>query len=216
MQKIEYLRVSTQQQGQSGLGLEGQQAALSRMPGDTVATFTEIESGSNSDRPELAKALQLAKQTGATLVVAKLDRLARNVLFISTLMESGVDFVACDMPSANRMTIQMMAVFAEEELRQISSRTKSGLAAAKERGTKLGAANPKYWETRKRNNFARKAAKAYKKFEYAPQLVAQIKNLRQLGQSLRAIADTVNAQGWTTARGGKFQPTTVNRLLGTV
>jgi len=140
---ITYYRVSTTHQGSDGLGIQAQQNAVEYFTksGRVLEAFTEVETGKTSNRPELAKALQMAKETGATLVVAKLDRLARNVLFTAQLMESGVDFIACDMPNANRMTIQMMAVFAEQEARMISQRTTAALSVAKKNGVKIGAAN---------------------------------------------------------------------------
>jgi DNA invertase Pin-like site-specific DNA recombinase len=143
---IAYYRVSSKRQGRSGLGLEAQQsdaAAYARQQGAKVlASYTEVETGKRADRPELAKAIAHAKRARATLVVAKLDRLARNVAFTSKLMDSGVDFVCCDNPHANRLTIHILAAVAEDEARRISERTKAALAAAKRRGTKLGAANP--------------------------------------------------------------------------
>ena len=198
---IAYYRVSTKQQGQSGLGLEGQQAAVERHchSGDVIAEFTEVESGSKSDRPELAKALAAAKREGATLVVAKLDRLSRNVRFTSDLLDSGVDFVACDNPSANRMTIQLLAVFAEQELRSTSERTKAGLAAAKARGVKLGGARPGHWEKRREN--AKGKPKQYKPrpSKYTPQLLAQMKQLRGMGYSYRAVAEMSSELGPVTS-----------------
>ena len=139
---VSYLRVSTKEQGPSGLGLEAQRAAvtahMTREGGELVREFIEVESGKKSDRPQLAHALAHCRALGARLVVAKIDRLARNVHFVSGLMESGVDFVAADMPSVNRMTIHILAAVAEEEARAISKRTKDALAAAKARGQRLG------------------------------------------------------------------------------
>ena len=146
---IAYYRVSTDRQGDSGLGLDAQR----KLVGDYLnggswtlsAEFTEVESGKRSDRPQLAAALAMAKRLRAKLIVAKLDRLSRNVGFISALMDSGVEFVAADMPHANKMTLQVIAVFAEYERDQISERTRRALAQAKERGTRLG--GPKRLET---------------------------------------------------------------------
>lgn len=139
---IAYYRVSTTRQGQSGLGLEAQQQAVKQYLNggnwQILAEFTEIESGKRNDRPKLAEAIALCKRLQATLVIAKLDRLARNVHFISGLMESGVEFVAVDNPNANRLMLHMLAAFAEHEREQISRRTKDALAAAKARGVKLG------------------------------------------------------------------------------
>ncbi len=132
---VAYHRVSTAKQGASGLGLEAQRMAveqfMARTSGTLVAEVQEIESGGKNDRPRLAEALTLCRVHGATLIIAKLDRLARNVHFISGLMEAGVDFVACDMPMANRLTIHVLAAVAEHEREMISARTKAALAAAK-------------------------------------------------------------------------------------
>ena len=139
---IPYYRVSTKRQGQSGLGLEAQRVDVSKLiverDGCEIAHYIEIETGKNPDRPELAKAVAHAKLANATLVVAKLDRLARNVAFTAALMESGVPFICCDCKEANRFTIHILAAVAEEEARKISERTKKALAAAKARGVKLG------------------------------------------------------------------------------
>ncbi len=139
---IAYYRVSTQRQGKSGLGLEAQQAAVKdHLNGgrwQLVAQITEVESGKRKDRPKLAEALKLCRVHGATLIIAKLDRLARNVAFVSALMDAGVEFEAVDFPQANRLTIHIMAAVAEHEAKAISERTKAALAAAKVRGVKLG------------------------------------------------------------------------------
>lgn len=139
---VSYLRVSTKEQGRSGLGLEAQRAAVAAYLNGgcwkLVAEYVEIESGRKADRPQLAAALAHCRATGARLVVAKIDRLARNVHFLSGLMESGADFVAADMPSINRLTAHIYAAVAEDEARRISERTRDALAAAKARGTKLG------------------------------------------------------------------------------
>jgi DNA invertase Pin-like site-specific DNA recombinase len=152
MKIIAYYRVSTAKQGKSGLGLEGQRAALetfaSQQGATVVADYQEIESGKRSDRPQLARAVAHAKRSKATLVVAKLDRLSRNVAFLSTLLESGIDFVACDNPHANKFTIHILAAVAEHEAEAISLRTKAALEAAKRRGKKLGSARPGHWQGR--------------------------------------------------------------------
>ena len=139
---VSYLRVSTARQGASGLGLEAQRAAvaahLNGSDWTLLREIVEVESGKRNDRPALAEALRLCGQQKATLVIAKLDRLARNVHFISGLMESGVEFLAVDMPSANRFVVHILAAVAEQEAEAISKRTKAALAAAKERGTVLG------------------------------------------------------------------------------
>lgn len=139
MKYVAYYRVSTDKQANSGLGLEAQRAAAHRFAdGSIICEFVECESGRKSNRPQLNAAIQSCKNTGATLLVAKLDRLARNVLFIAQVMESGVDFIACDMPNVNRFTVHILAAVAEEESRLISERTKAALAARKARGLPVG------------------------------------------------------------------------------
>src|SRR5262252_11216027 len=141
---VSYLRVSTKRQGKSGLGLEAQRKAVDDFLNggnwSVISEHVEVESGKKSDRhrPELAKALQACRLYGAKLVIAKLDRLSRNAHFLLGLKESGVDFVAADMPNANRLTVGIMAMVAEDEALRISERTKAALAAAKRRGVKLG------------------------------------------------------------------------------
>src|SRR3954467_1869811 len=137
---VAYYRVSTDRQGQSGLGLDAQRSAVAGFVGARalIAEFTEVESGKRADRPQLAAALDLCRRQRAMLVIAKLDRLARNVAFIANLMESGVEFTAVDMPSANNLTLHILAAVAEHEREMISARTKAALAAAKARGMKLG------------------------------------------------------------------------------
>ena len=143
---VAYQRVSTDKQGRSGLGREAQEAAVAGYAqargGDIVDRFVEVESGKRNDRPELGKALALCRKQKATLIIAKLDRLARNVAFIANLMESGVDFIAVDMPSATRLTIHILAAVAEHEREMISARTKAALQARKARGGRLGAPDP--------------------------------------------------------------------------
>ena len=145
MQIVAYLRVSTARQGASGLGLEAQRSAVQAFAAagghSIVAELVEIESGKKADRPQLAAALAACRLRRATLVIAKLDRLSRNVAFIANLMEGGVEFVACDMPHANRLTLHLLAAIAEHEREMISARTKAALAAAKARGVKLGNPN---------------------------------------------------------------------------
>src|SRR4051812_295571 len=149
---IGYLRVSTKQQGASGLGLEGQRTAVeayARQQGAKVgAWYVEVESGKKVDRPELARALGHAKRSKAVLCCAKLDRLARNVEFLAKIMDSAVDFVAADNPAANRLTLHILSAVAEAEAKAISDRTKAALSAAKARGAKLGSARPGHWKGR--------------------------------------------------------------------
>lgn len=218
---IGYVRVSTKGQGESGLGLEGQQVAIdahAAHSGAVVARlYTEVESGRKSDRPQLAAALAHAKRSKATLVVAKLDRLARNVAFTSALMESGVDFVACDNPHANRLTIHILAAVAEDEARRISERTKAALSAYKARGGKLGAARPECRNltqaARKRGARAAGAAVVAKANEAYADLAPIVRELRDRGLSQMAIADELNRQGHTTRRGKPWNQVQVLRLL---
>lgn len=222
---VTYFRVSTVKQGQSGLGLEGQQAAtdafVARRGCRVVGTYTEVESGKKADRPQLAKALAHAKRSKATLVVAKLDRLARNVHFMSSLMESSVDFVAIDLEHANRLTIHILSAVAEGEAKAISDRTKSALQAAKARGTLLGSARPGHWDglEAKRLEGSAKGAKASAEVrskaadEAYVDLVPTIKELRDSGKSLRQIAESLNAEGHTTRTGKEWNAVQVSRVL---
>jgi DNA invertase Pin-like site-specific DNA recombinase len=137
-----YLRVSTDKQGARGYGLDAQRAAITNYlnggPWQLLGEFIEVESGKRNDRPKLAEALAACKRQGAKLIIAKLDRLSRNVAFIAALMDGKTDFVCCDFPQANRLTLHILAAVAEHEREMISERTKAGLAAAKARGVKLG------------------------------------------------------------------------------
>jgi len=206
-QFVAYFRVSTQRQGHSGLGLEAQQAAvnefLNSCHGDCLVEFVEVESGKKSNRPQLEKALAYAKRHKATLLIAKLDRLARNVHFISGLMASGVDFIACDMPSANKLTIHILAAVAEDEAERISQRTKAALAAAKARGVELGKTGK---ELARRN---REEAR-----ERAKELIGVIERIRSSGvTAVQKIADELNRLGVPTPRGGKWHRNSVCRVL---
>ena len=158
---VSYLRVSTDKQGASGLGLEAQRDAVSRhvagAKGVLVAEHREIESGKRNDRPEIAAALAACRLRHASLIIVKLDRLARNVHFISGLMESGVEFVAVDIPMANRLTVHILAAVAEHEREMISQRTKAALAAAKTRGVELGRYGRMVLAPRNRSEAAKRA-----------------------------------------------------------
>jgi len=205
MQYIAYYRVSTQRQGQSGLGLEAQQHAVQGY--DIIAEYTEVESGKNNNRPELARALAHAKETGATLLIAKLDRLARNVHFITGLLEAGVPIQCADMPEADRTFLQMAAVFAEWEGRRISDRTKAALAAAKRRGVKLGSPDPA------KGGAATASVRRDATAKVAPQAMPVITALRAAGQSLRAIASALNEAQIPTAMGGQWHASSVRNLI---
>jgi DNA invertase Pin-like site-specific DNA recombinase len=212
---VAYYRVSTDRQGKSGLGLEAQREDVQRyLDGGSwslAAEVTEVESGKRNDRPELDRALGLCRLYGATLVVAKLDRLARNVAFISKLMESGVDFVAVDFPQANRLTVHILAAVAEHEAAMISARTKAALNAAKARGVKLG--NPANLSNRLDGSAKGNAAKAAKAAKRAADLLPLILPMKTDGVSLRQIADGLNRCGVPAPRGGEWSAVAVKRIL---
>src|SRR5665213_858110 len=194
---ISYLRVSTQRQGKSGLGLEAQREAVATyLNGGSwklVQEVVEIESGKRNDRPELACALSMCRIHGARLLVAKLDRLARNVAFISALMESGVDFEAVDLPQANKLTVHIMAAMAEHEASAVSARTKAALAAAKVRGTKLGGYRWDIQTVARKGNVRSAKVRAERASKRAKDLLPVIDAIREDGaSSLRQIAAALN------------------------
>jgi DNA invertase Pin-like site-specific DNA recombinase len=195
------------------LGLSAQRkAVLDYLNGGhwtMVSEFTEIESGKRADRPKLAEAMRAAKRHKATLVIAKLDRLARSVAFISEIMESGVEFVAADMPMANRLTVHILAAVAEHEREMISQRTKSALAAAKARGTRLG--NRTNIEIAQKNS---RAVRSKASAQFVLNSIPIIKQIQATGlNSLRDVATALNARGIRSARGGEWHPTQVKRVL---
>lgn len=203
-----YYRVSTQRQGDSGLGLDAQREAVSRFldgkGGTVLATFTEVESGKRTaNRPELQGALELCRKQRATLVIAKLDRLARNVHFISGLLETNVSFVAADQPTRDRFWLHMMAAFAEEEGRRISLRTREALAAAKRRGVDVGATG--------RARAARYKQEALERAQaYAPLLV----ELREAGHlQVRQVRDELNRRGVPSPGCGRWHLLNTHKLL---
>lgn len=207
---IAYYRVSSDRQGRSGLGLEAQRATVAAYLGHgqvLKAEFTEIETGKRNDRQELIKALAECKKQRARLIIAKLDRLARNLHFISGLMESGIEFVACDVPGANRMMLQILAVFAEHEREMISKRTKEALAAAKARGCRLGNPNPQPAGLLGRQKLKTSAD------QFAISLRPLVENLKSQGLSLRTIAKEMNQQNIKTARGGEWYASTIRNVL---
>lgn len=215
---VSYLRVSTQRQGKSGLGLEAQREAVtSHLNGgrwQLISEIVEIESGKRSDRPKLAEALRLCRLHKATLLVAKLDRLARNVAFISTLMESGVKFRAVDMPEVNEMVVHILASVAEGEARAISQRTKAALGAAKARGTVLGGLR---WDITRVGTQGRKAALQTRQenaAKYRADILPVIQEKQRQGAvTLRQIADALNADGTPAPRGGEWSAVQVSRVL---
>jgi DNA invertase Pin-like site-specific DNA recombinase len=215
---VSYLRVSTAQQGASGLGLEAQRAAVAGyLNGGNwtlVHEVVEVESGKKNDRPALATALRLCRKHRATLVIAKLDRLARNVAFIANLMESGVEFVAVDMPQANKFTVHIMAAVAEQEAEAISKRTKAALAAAKARGKVLGGrrVSEERFAAIRRSALQANMDRAQKvRAEILP-AIAKVKAAGAI--SLRQIAAGLNALEIPTPRGvGEWSAVQVQRLL---
>ncbi|SDY94302.1 recombinase family protein [Hymenobacter psychrophilus] len=211
---VAYFRVSTARQGQSGLGLEAQQAAVLRFLSPDavrVADFVEVESGRKSARPQLAAAIALTQREGAVLLVAKLDRLARSVAFLATLMESRVRFQAVDLPAADEFTLHILAAVAQKEAAAISSRTRDALAAKKARGFALGTPANLTVEARAKGLAARQAnARANLHNRQAAQLATL---LQANGKSLRAIAEQLNQSGYCTRRGKAFHPMGVQRLL---
>ena len=222
---IAYYRVSTKQQGDSGLGMEAQKAAVEAYAKQTgariVASYSEVESGKLAERPQLLKALAHAKRSKATLVVAKLDRLARNVAFLSALMRAGVDFIACDNAHANKLTIHILAAVAEDEAERISARTKAALTAAKARGVKLGSARPGHWEGReeaRKSGLARGRVVAAKVVSQAAieayaDLRPSMIDLRANGMTLTGIAEKLNTEGHTTRRGKEWNAVQVMNVL---
>jgi DNA invertase Pin-like site-specific DNA recombinase len=209
---VAYFRVSTDQQGKSGLGLDAQRKAVADyLNGGNwklVGEFTEIESGKNGARPQLAAALAACKKRKAKLVIAKLDRLSRNLAFIANLLEAGTDFVAADNPHANKSMVQMMAVFAEMERDAISKRTREALAAAKSRGVQLG--NPRLAEASAIAIAASKEAAD----RFAANVAPIIKQIQASGvSSLRGVARTLSARGVKTARGGQWTARMVINVL---
>jgi DNA invertase Pin-like site-specific DNA recombinase len=213
---VAYYRVSTGRQGKSGLGLEAQrQAVRDHLDGGSwklIGEFTEVESGKRSDRPKLAEALTACRIQGAKLIIAKLDRLARNVAFISNLMESKVEFEAVDFPQANRLTIHIMAAIAEHEAKMISDRTRAALAAAKARGKRLGG-------FRGRAGTAADCAKARQAKSLAAtaraaDIAPVIDDIRTAGaNSLRSIAKELNERGITAPRGGVWSGAQVRAVM---
>lgn len=219
MKVVHYFRVSTASQGRSGLGLEAQRAAVAQFCStrgcEVLAEFTEVESGKRNDRPELAKAMHRAKVTGATLVIAKLDRLSRNAAFLLQLQDSGVRFQAADMPDASNLTVGILALVAQQEREAISARTKAALAAAKARGQRLGNPNgaAPLLKAAKGNGAAVRAIKAGADSQ-AANLLPIVRDLQAKGvSSLPRLAQALNDLRMETARGGKWHPSSVKNLL---
>jgi DNA invertase Pin-like site-specific DNA recombinase len=215
---VAYYRVSTQKQGRSGLGLEAQQVLVAEyiraIDGVLCAEFAEVESGKRKDRPQLSAALAQCRLQGATLIVAKLDRLARNVAFVSTLMESGCEFCAVDFPQANRFMIHLLAAVGEYEAKLISERTKAALQSAKRRGLILGGNRGNIFDIQPKGSHTGNAVRRATAQQRANDLRPVIAEIQAKGAgSLREIAAQLNARGIQTARGYRWSPTAVMRVL---
>ena len=209
-----YYRVSTQKQGSSGLGLEAQRAAAQAFvadPAQLLGEYVEVESGKKNQRPQLLAAIAAARQTGAVLLIAKLDRLSRNAGFIFTLRDAGVEFVCCDMPDANTLTVGLFAVLAQHERETISKRTKEALTAKKARGAQLGTPANLTREARQRGAQVRQEnARAHLANKQASRVATL---LHAQGSNLTQIARELNEAGYRTRRGKAFHLATVSRLL---
>lgn len=221
---VAYLRVSTDRQGRSGLGLEAQREAVAQYVagsgGRIVAELVEVESGRKSDRLKLAEALAACRKQHATLVIAKLDRLSRNAAFLLNLRDAGVDFIAADMPHANRLTVGIMALVAEEEARAISARTKEALAAARKRGVKLGGRRENGCDLRPyaaQGGKASGTARAKKAELNAANLALTLRDLQAAGATtFSALARELNVRQISTVRGRPWSPVQVSRVLARI
>lgn len=218
---IAYYRVSTKGQGESGLGLEGQERAVAdyarRVGKEVVASYREVESGKIANRPELKKAMAHARCASAVLVVAKLDRLSRDPDFLGEIMKSETDFVACDMPAANKLTIRIMAAVAEQEREAISARTKAALAAYKARGGKLGASLHQCrnltQEAREKGSALAAERRTAEAESYYQHVLPMAEEMRERGATLREIADDLNSRHYRTRRQKAWSPMQVSRVL---
>ncbi|MDA7645212.1 recombinase family protein [bacterium] len=217
MKFVAYYRVSTKQQGVSGLGLEAQKEAVTNYITSTgdklIASFQEVESGTNNDRPELKDALDCAKRKGAKLIVAKLDRLGRKASYILRLIdESGVEFHICDQPDADKLTITILAAVAEREAENTSKRTKAALAVRKAQGVKLG--SPKIKAAQKLGAKANVKAKEWRLATVQP-IIRDIITKGKV-ETLKGISEALNARGITTPRNAQWSITQVRRAIGGV
>lgn len=215
---VAYLRVSTQKQGYSGLGVEAQKQLIQNYLSDKIpiAEYIEIESGRKTDkgRPKLKEALDLCRKTGAKLIVGKLDRLARNVSFLSQLLENDVDIVFCDFPQANKMVLHILAAISQYEAELVATRTKQALAAKKAQGYTLG--NPEHLMDKLDEAVAKSVETNKRKAEENPnnkRAAAMLKVLAKEGRTLQEMADYLNEQGFTTSKGYRFSRSSVHVLL---
>lgn len=213
MRFVSYYRVSTERQGRSGLGLAAQERdvglfleGFAEVPWEVIGAFTDVDSGSDEDRPELAKALALVRRTGATLLVSRLDRLSRRMGFVAPLLDDPkVRLRVATLPHADKFQLHIYGALAEQERTFISARTKAALAQAKARGVKLGGLRP---STAERNLVVAEAAE-----RHAQKVRALVVPMREAGASLRTIAAALNAAGTPTARGGAWGAATVENVL---
>ena len=215
---VSYLRVSTQKQGYSGLGIEAQKEIIQSYLRNTapIAEYIEVESGRKTDkeRPQLRSALEHCRREGATLIVAKLDRLARNVSFLSSLLENDVEIVFCDFPQANKMVLHILAAISQYEAELIATRTKQALAAKKAKGCTLG--NPEHLIGKLDEAVAKSVETNKRKAEENPnnkRAAAMLKVLAKEGRTLQEMADYLNEQGFTTSKGYRFSRSSVYVLL---
>lgn len=212
---VAYLRVSTDKQGDHGHGINAQRQAIQNYlvanNGELLDEYVEVESGKKNDRPELKKAINRCKTSRSTLIIAKLDRLSRNMAFIANLMDSGIDFIACDNPFANKLTIHILAAIAEHEREMISKRTKEALAAAKAKGILLGG----YRGTTLTDEIRQDALSARwsKSKDYSANVFPVIREQLEAGYSLNATARILNQQRIVTVRGGKWTAKSVSRVV---
>lgn len=218
VQYVAYLRVSTQKQGYSGLGLEAQKEIIQNYLSDKIpiAEYIEVESGRKTDkgRPKLKEALEICRKTGGKLIVAKLDRLARNVAFLSQLLESDVDIVFCDFPQGTKMMLHILAAISQYEAELIATRTKQALAAKKAKGCMLG--NPEHLIGKLDEAVSKSVETNKRKAEENPnnkRAAAMLKVLAKEGRTLQEMADYLNEQGFTTSKGYRFSRSSVYVLL---
>jgi DNA invertase Pin-like site-specific DNA recombinase len=213
---VAYFRVSTQKQGRSGLGLDAQKQAVSdylqQFGGTLVAEFMEVESGKRPDRPEFTKAADYAELSNATLLVAKLDRLSRDLHFVTSLQKRGIKFKLCDLPEIDNLTIHILAAMAEHEARMISVRTKQAMQEAKKRGVVLG--NPKLAIQRNRVVISANRKRTTDQAQWQSKIIKVIEHLEQSENitTCKAIADELKKRGLQTARGGQFSVPIVSRI----